>query len=326
MIYLHIFGASSRISELYLPTFIKLKTKHNFQIKNIYNRTLAKAAILKEKICEGEITDNLDIIQPVMNGKNIAIVSISNTQNFKFTKLLLERNFNVFIDTPISRKVYQAKDLKKIARKNNLLLCSGEEKAFTDEIKKCKEFISQENSKCCVVNESYGSSYHAFSIAAELDSSIDNHNLVSFKGNIFKTKFTTEYTEIYNFSSGFQYIIKDFLPSRHPIRSVGRLTGINQNKFITFSDANIGPRNDPKLFSQTENTKRNKLEGLLKNMDSFMEAIEKENHSIAIYGINESIRDLSFSKFQTLSRKSKYLIHHKIIIFIVNMLCFFKLM
>ena len=190
MIYLHIFGASSRMSELYLPLFKKLKKKHSFQVKTIYNRTFSKAVLLKEEICEGKIIDDLDLIKPVVNAKNIAIVSITNSQNFKFTKLLLERNFNVFIDTPISKKLYQAKFLKKIAKKNNLLLCSGEEKAFTNEIKKCKEFKSRENSKCCVINESYGSSYHAFAIAAELDNAKYNLDLVSFKGKIFKTKFT----------------------------------------------------------------------------------------------------------------------------------------
>ena len=158
-----------------------------------------------------------------------------------------------------------------------------------------------------------------------LDNSKDKLDLVSFKGNIHKTKFTTEFTEVYNFASGFQFIVKDYLPSRHKVRSIGRLLGFNQKEFITFSDANIGRRDNPKIYAVSENTKLIKLEGLFRNLNSVLEAVEKDKYNLALYGIDASIRDLGLSKFQMLSRKSWYKIHYKIILCVVDMLCFLKL-
>ena len=324
MLYLHLIGASSRMQEFYVPLLITLRKEYKFEIKTIFNRTIYKAFLLKEKLCEGEIINNFDLIKPVTNSKNIAIISLTNSQNYKYAKKLLKLNFNLFIDTPIARKIYQARELISTAEKRELLIFPGEERPFTDEISNCINFVKKENFNCTVVNESYGSSYHAFAIASALGKGHNLLNLKKFKGNILKTKYTTEFIENYKFSSGLEYIIKDYIPKKHPVRTVGRLLGINQDKFTIFADANIGKRDNPKPFQPKENTRSLKFEGLNKNIMTFLEAVENNNNK-EIYYAKSSINDLYFSKFQTLSRRLKYIIHYKILFFIINVLSFLKL-
>ena len=86
MLYLHLIGASSRMQEFYVPLLITLRKEYKFEIKTIFNRTIYKAFLLKEKLCEGEIINNFDLIKPVTNSKNIAIISLTNSQNYKYAK------------------------------------------------------------------------------------------------------------------------------------------------------------------------------------------------------------------------------------------------
>tara|TARA_B100000401_G_C52794732_1_gene715275 strand:- start:991 stop:1980 length:990 start_codon:yes stop_codon:yes gene_type:complete len=163
MMELFIIGSGNRILNDYLPMLKYLQSKNNIKVVGVINRTKKNCEYLLEEFqCKyfSSIKD-LDIKKKQGN----FILSINHTVKDKSVKELIKKNFNIFIDTPLSKSM---RLLRKVSKKN--LKISFAEDFFGSPITmKLISLINQNNvNKFEIVNKNFTTNYHFFSIIGQI--------------------------------------------------------------------------------------------------------------------------------------------------------------
>ena len=118
---INIIGVSQRIIKYYSHLLKKLIIEEEVSIGYIYNRSLDKATSLRDFLGKGIAINNLDDLKN-NHAKNIAIVSLPTSISYKINIKLIKLGFNLFIETPIAGKLWQADILAKLKDKYKVFI------------------------------------------------------------------------------------------------------------------------------------------------------------------------------------------------------------
>lgn len=74
---------------------------------------------------------------------DVVSVCVPTAAHFEVAKKVLEKKINVLVEKPIASNVEEAKDLLRIAKKNNVMLMVGHIERFNPAVRKAKEMIDR---------------------------------------------------------------------------------------------------------------------------------------------------------------------------------------
>ena len=345
---INIVGVSKRVIKYYSPLLKNLIKENKISIGFIYNRNIKKADFLKEILGNGKPIDDLKNLKN-NNKKNITIVSLPSRISYEISKKLIKLGFNLFIETPIAGKLWQAEKLIKLKDKYQIIIGVGEDYCFAPEALLLRSFCRQYKMPELIHNVGKSSSYHAFALFTTLYESEDLPTLKKYTSQTINTKNLSIKNETYEFSDHKKYIIQSFLPDNYLARNLGEIKlyyedltltdkyfinkdtkKINQLLFeekiknsIRYKSNLIKGWNIEKLHKIKPNfpMEESKTNGLYYNLINFIEAVDNQSLKVP-YGIEHAKLDLYLSKIQYINKRLKIsnLIFLKSIIFILKFL------
>lgn len=110
----------------------------------IVETDLKRIDTLKKIFPKMEFSNNIDVILKNQNIK-IVIISTPAQTHYEIGKKCLLAHKNILIEKPMALKISHLKTLNNIARKNNLVLLSGDIYLYSKAIKKIKELITKKS-------------------------------------------------------------------------------------------------------------------------------------------------------------------------------------
>ena len=164
---INIIGVSQRIIKYYSHLLKKLIIEDGVSIGYIYNRNLDKATSIRDFLGKGIAINNLDDLKN-NHPKNIAIVSLPSSISYKINIRLIKLGFNLFIETPIAGKLWQADKLAKLKDKYKVFIGVGEDYCFSPESLLINTYCKKNSMPKIIENSGKGYSYHAFALFTTL--------------------------------------------------------------------------------------------------------------------------------------------------------------
>lgn len=144
-----IVGFSNRVKDVYMPII----SQTDFNLRAVYNRNRAKVKLEDNKI---EIYDDFNSIP--FNEFDIALVSLKGNLHFTFSKVLIENNVNILVDTPLSYLPWNVYVLLNLADKLNVNLIVLEDLPYR------QDYLNIDLQKIDTIsNFGFGFYYHFFS-------------------------------------------------------------------------------------------------------------------------------------------------------------------
>ncbi len=335
-IIINIVGVSNRIIKLYSPLLKKLLSEKQISIGYIYNRNIIKAKKLATYLGRGKAIDKLSSLKKTSNKSEIyiALVSLPPTKSFEYNIKLINQEINIFSETPISQKLWQADVIEKIVKKNNLFFGIGEDYCFAPDSLLLKKYCEKTYMPPIIQNSGKSSSFHAFSLFSTFYKHENLPKIKSYKSYLNKMESLKIKREIFKFEDNNIYILESFHPNKYVARNLGEIKLFYPNltltdKFYIFEgggniESTIYTENvqgeiiyKSKLLKDWEckklhNIKSNfplesyKINGLYYNFLSFLKLFSDPEYKNTIqYGIANAKYDLFLAKIQYLNTRLK---------------------
>lgn len=328
-----IIGVSKRFNKFYLPLIKHLLKRENISIGYIYNRNFSKAKKIEKELGCGIAIQNFQDIKLCKDDSSIdlGIISLPSNINFRFNLRLINLGFNLFIETPISEKLWQADILEQKAINKDLFIGIGEDYCFSPEILLIKAYCKKRNIPSIIRNTGKSISYHSFALFTTLYNNKKIPNLKSYRNYSTSSNNLKINTDIFTFTDMRKYILESYNPHNYVARNIGELQlffkklTLTERNFI-FQNSNLINNtiyqdyiNDQyyyksnlinnwkcKQYHQIESDfpmEKSKTNGLYFNFLNFLNAIEKNNKNKIPYDIKNAKFDLYLSKIQYLNRR-----------------------
>ena len=327
---INIIGVSKRIKKYYSHLLKRLILEEEVSIGYIYNRSLHKAISLRDFLGTGIPINNLDDLKN-SNPKNIAIVSLPSSISYKINIKLIKLGFNLFIETPVAGKLWQADILAKLKDKYKVFIGVGEDYCFSPESLLINTYCKKNSIPKIVENTGKSYSYHAFALFTTLYKPNQLPKLKNYHSRRINSGNIKIINELYEFSDNNKYILQSCQPSNYVARTLGELKLYYPN--LTLTDRFYIYKNKKRInqliikeeegdltkykssliknwkFKKLHSNKssfpleESKTNGLYYNFLECVRVLKNERKLMIPYGIENATFDLFLSKIQYLNKR-----------------------
>ena len=333
LINISIVGVSRRVLKFYLPLLKNLLKQEKVTIGFVYNRDFTKAKKLVNEFGSGTPIQDFSLLKKnkKLSHQELIIVSLPAEISFEYNLKLINLGFNLFVETPLAQKLWQADILEKKAKDKSLFIGVGEDYCFSPTLLLIKEYCQKRKIPEMIRNTGKSNSYHSFAIFSSLYELKKLPDINYFKSFICRSKDLNIKTEIYKFNDKRTYILESYEPYNNVTRNLGELQLFFKD--LTLTEKNYIFKGSKKIntttfkeiknnqliykssllenwqcneFHQIESNfplESSKTNGLYYNFLKFLEMIKINNIEGVPYGLKNAKFDLYLAKIQYLNKK-----------------------
>jgi virulence factor len=170
-----IVGVGGIARRAYLPL---LTSWDNVEITGIFSRTQKSVG----EVCnQWHITNGTTDVNKLMKSKpDAAFVLTNDATHFKFTKMLLEADVDVFVEKPAASTSHEAHQLASIAGERNRILIVGFNRRYALLYRKAKELFTEKKIQLVVIQKHRTKATHISLYNNYLDDTIHQIDLLRY--------------------------------------------------------------------------------------------------------------------------------------------------